>query len=431
MEARTTLPLDVLLYIIDLLAVGDCGDFKSLQTLSQTCKSMVPLCRKHLFSSLAFGKGLNSIERFSDLLSKNPDIARYVKTLLYNVIEDYENNIHDHIIDCEMNIFNILNERSSLLSIDLSSEGSDWNDLPESIRSSLVFLIQLPTVTHLTINRFKGFPTTALSGCSNLIDLQLRDLELAPNEVNHVIWRIEIPTPVSLDISKNASGLLALLNSTSLHLDGPIVDLTRLQTAEFEVEYRDDIVQVNELIKMTTRLEHFIMCISMNRECLALSLILQKLDRIILVIEPLELAELGSSLAINAYRTLKSLIVGVTVVQGDDHDSDPLCGLNRELKFIAGNNILEELELNVGVQEDAICRTDSEQWPTFDSLLTESGAFPMLHRVSVGIWFRWDFESVYTGRELKEQMESSMEDKFPRLVESKVEFNFFVNESEL
>ena len=45
----------------------------------------------------------------------------------------------------------------------------------------------------------------------------------------------------------------------------------------------------------------------------------------------------------------------------DDHD--PLCGLNRELKFLAGKNILEELELNVTVQvqEDASCRTRSEE----------------------------------------------------------------------
>ena len=69
----------------------------------------------------------------------------------------------------------------------------------------------------------------------------------------------------------------------------------------------------------------------------------------------------------NAYRTLKSVIVGVTDL-GDDHD--PLCGLNRELKFLAGKNILEELELNVTVQvqEDASCRTDFVEWPTFDFL---------------------------------------------------------------
>ena len=100
------------------------------------------------------------------------------------------------------------------------------------------------------------------------------------------------------------------------------------------------------------------------------------------MVQPLELTGLGASLAINAYRTLKSLEISVTVV-GDDHD--PLCGLNRELRFIAGNNILEELDLDVALQQDVSCRIESEDWSTFDSVLTESGAFPMLRRVLVEV----------------------------------------------
>jgi hypothetical protein len=112
MEPRTTLPLGILAYIIDLLADGDDGDIKSLQTLSQACKSMVPLCRKHLFSSLRL-RSKSESECFSDLLSKNPDIARYVRSLNYAVY----NSIGDH----ELNILDVLEERSSLQSIELLS----------------------------------------------------------------------------------------------------------------------------------------------------------------------------------------------------------------------------------------------------------------------------------------------------------------------
>ena len=134
------------------------------------------------------------------------------------------------------------------------------------------------------------------------------------------------------------------------------------------------------------------------------------------MVQPLELAGLGASLAINAYRTLKILEIGVTVV-GDDHD--PLCGLNRELRFIAGNNILEDLRLDVTLQQDVLCRTETEDWSAFDSMLTESGAFPMLRLVSVRIWWY----SVF--RNLSGQVESLQEDKFPQLVESKaVDFDF-------
>jgi hypothetical protein len=241
-----TLPMDILLYIIELLAGGDDGDMKTLQILSQACKSMVPLCRNHLFSSLQF-RSKSSSECFSDLLSKNPDIACYVKSLIYR--------IYYHVSDHELNVLDMLKKRSSLQSIEISSPGLDWNDLSESIRSSLVSLIQLPTVTHLSILSIKQFPAMALSGCSNLIDLQLRDMKLAPPGVD-LISRSKIPTPVSLYIDETTSGVAAYLNSAG---DEPIVDFSRLQKAKFVVKSRRDIVQVNELIKEATRLEYLSM----------------------------------------------------------------------------------------------------------------------------------------------------------------------------
>ena len=160
MEARTTIPLDIVLYIIDLLADGDdVLDIRSLQTLSQACKSMVPLCRKYLFSSLHLASELR-LERFSDLFSKNPDIACYVRNLNYGV--DY--SISDCGSSIGLSILEMLKEHSSLQSIALSSRWFYWNEFSESIRSSLLSLIQLPTVTHLSINQFKGFPATAQIG---------------------------------------------------------------------------------------------------------------------------------------------------------------------------------------------------------------------------------------------------------------------------
>ena len=132
--------------------------------------------------------------------------------------------------------------------------------------------------------------------------------------------------------------------------------------------------------------------------------------------QPVDLAGLGASLAINTYRTLKILELGLTVV-GDDYD--PLCGFDRELRFIAGNNVLEELGLDLATQDNGLC-TDSEDWSAFDSVLTESDAFPMLHRVLVAISYE-----LYPSESLNLKVESLKEDKFPRLTESKVvEFKF-------
>ena len=133
---------------------------------------------------------------------------------------------------------------------------------------------------------------------------------------------------------------------------------------------------------------------------------------------PVELRGLAKSLEINAYRTLKYLQLSIPVV-GDNYD--PLCGLSRELGFMAGNNILEELQLDVVVC--GACRTESEDWSTFDSVLTKSGAFPILRLVWVEIC--WNSQAG-TLRDLDNEvgmLRSFKEVKFPRLVESKaVEF---------
>ena len=211
------LPLDILLYIIDLLASGY-DSVRSLQNLSQACKFMVPLCRKHLFSSIVLVRN-SSLPRFGNLLSKNPDIARYVKKLHYGV--------NNPISELELNILELLKEHSSLQSIVLSSARVDWNTLPESIRLSLVSLIQLPTVTRLIIDSFRVFPVMALSGCRNLIELMLGEPFIDPSEAN------------------------------SLHGVGPIVDSSRLRKAYFQVEFEGDIRQLNMLIMAATRLEYF------------------------------------------------------------------------------------------------------------------------------------------------------------------------------
>ena len=134
---------------------------------------------------------------------------------------------------------------------------------------------------------------------------------------------------------------------------------------------------------------------------------------------PVKLAGLGGSLAINAYQTLKLLKL-ITII-GDDYDA--LCWPSRELGFIAGNNILEELELVVVPGNGTYSSVpEYDDWSALDLVLTESRAFPMLRRVSVKIpWYSTCMdlsEHIATLKSLKKK-------KFPRLVESKaVKFNF-------
>ena len=143
-----------------------------------------------------------------------------------------------------------------------------------------------------------------------------------------------------------------------------------------------------------------------------------------------ELVGLGESLAINASRTLTSLGISVTgPILNNDHRDDPLCGLSRELELIAGNNILEELQLDVCFEyASSSYLTHFELWSVFDSMLTDSVAFPMLRRVSVELQWFSKYPNL-SGSEHDAILESLKENKFPRLVESEaVEFIFSAGE---
>ena len=263
MEPRTTLPLEILACIIDLLGAEDDQDIKSLLNLSQACRTFVPLCRKYIFSSLSLPNQWR-VERFSNLLSKNPDIARYVRHLHYCVVHNPIGNHEPNVM-----ILRMLKERSSLQFVDLRSADLDWNSVPESIQSSLVFLLQLPTLTLLIISHIKGLPAAALSQCNNLRDFRLSSLEIAPPEVNQVISRSKIPRPLYIYTEKDCyDGLAVLSNYANLYPGGPIVDFSRLQKASFDVESSDDIGHINGLIKVTRQLRH----LNITSEWLALSL---------------------------------------------------------------------------------------------------------------------------------------------------------------
>ncbi|KAF8968573.1 hypothetical protein BDZ97DRAFT_1799087, partial [Flammula alnicola] len=247
MKYRTTatIPLDIIESVIEAIAIDE--DTRSLKAISQTCHTLLTLCRKHIFSTIQLSHKSDNSRHFNDLLSTSPDIARYVKHLEYFL---------DNPTDDDQKVLDVLQKHSDLRSVHLwSQRGTDWSAFPASIRSSLLSLIQLPTITHLRIRCFTKFPATALLHCHNLIDLQMEWLEITSPEAKHVSIRDKIPTPISLNAETGCYSALEALLQTAGPEQGPIVDFRLLQSASFEVEFTREILIVQEVIKTTTQLQ--------------------------------------------------------------------------------------------------------------------------------------------------------------------------------
>ncbi|KJA17257.1 hypothetical protein HYPSUDRAFT_1025308 [Hypholoma sublateritium FD-334 SS-4] len=184
MGTASELPLDILGCIADVL-----GNFhklrsqnrqavKDLQMLCLTCKSMVPICRRHLFAHIEFihtgshwwYNGLN------EFLLSHPTIAtHYLKSLHIRVTDEFS------ALDYEL-LQKIRLNSSALTSIKILSDLCCWDDLSNRVKSVVYSLIQMPTLRHLTLNCIENFPAAALQSlCIGLKELTFHDsCSLAP-----------------------------------------------------------------------------------------------------------------------------------------------------------------------------------------------------------------------------------------------------------
>ena len=137
------IPFDILESITNILASEDNLDNQN----SASIIADLPTRSRALSIS-----GFKDTVRFYELVKVNPDIPLYTKYLLDN-----------HIDERERQLFKVLRKRCRSYSIELGSAlGYDWTQFPESTQSSVVALIQLPTITRLKLEpRLTKFPVTA------------------------------------------------------------------------------------------------------------------------------------------------------------------------------------------------------------------------------------------------------------------------------
>lgn len=262
------LPYDILALIVDAIwtrtdpTPSGQRDVATLKALSQTCKLMLPLCRKCLFAAVQFSSrsGVRTKE-FMDLLRESPTIARYVKVLHYTIREPADEHIYEY------GILDTLHRYSSSLfamliapdSYDSSDEPLAWNVQPEYIQALLISLMQLPTVTQLSLSTLHGFPAEQLLLCRGVKNL---DLDHMPSFALPAIAgpgpiTVQAPAPEYLSVSlKSWAALAAIMDPTRRPNSlGPILDLSRVQHACVTVGENVEVEVLCEFLKAATQLE--------------------------------------------------------------------------------------------------------------------------------------------------------------------------------
>ena len=170
-------PLEIEEMILDFLAEDD-EDHSAMKISSLVCQAFLPICRKHIFGSIALnyddrGKGRSSTHAFEHLLHETPEIADFIRKLHFTI----------HIADLTSSAPPIQESLKRISRLEFLSvrnhnlQGLDWSNNP--IRPALLHLLHLPTLTHFAVNFIGTFTLSDLIPCVNLKYLDISNFSMA------------------------------------------------------------------------------------------------------------------------------------------------------------------------------------------------------------------------------------------------------------
>jgi hypothetical protein len=243
------LPYDIVGHIIDILA-AEVG-LTSVKNASLASSSVLHLCRKYIFRTISIYTLPCQIS-FISLLVNNPAIVQYIRELDYGVHQD-----HAQLLPLLPNLLKTIShlERLRITSaLDNPAIRFDWIQMDPLLRSALLHLMYLPTLTRFDITWVLNLPISALVPCINLKHLRIschstvtpfEDLGLKPTP---------LPTPRILHFKTDSESQTVVGSLVRVRWkDGrPVFDFAHLKTLDLDFE---NVQMTRELFENASHLE--------------------------------------------------------------------------------------------------------------------------------------------------------------------------------
>ena len=417
--APSRLPLEVVERIIDDVAeyYDDIINVSSIKACALVCHSFLPLCRKHIFASVTLNAGRfpPTTDDLNHLLSNSPHLAEFIRELDYHVIKkDFGPRRSQWLSSMFKKLVKLQKLSISYFPLSL---GRKLNWMAPFERMVLLPLLHLPMLTSICLERIRNFPLADLAGCVNLKELEIRSLECS-DDVGKFL-EVLPPTPVMLEwlgINEwNIKPVQQLCHAR--RPDGkPIIDFSSLRKLNAQVERLDSTTELFGLCSNLHKIDIF---------SVSLLSFLHSFDLTLIVDRDVSHYPSRSASSLRGLFTMLKpslpTLVDIDIryyIDGDETYDGPLAGLCHELEKMAGQNVVETIELLIWVWPGYDCT----RWGELDDVLMGSPeGWPALKKVSLSF-------HVFTSLG-DDSIEALRELPMTKLVESKqVQFDFGVIE---
>lgn len=283
-----SLPYDIFNEIADIIRRGgETGDYRTLYTMSLTCRSMLQLCRKYLFYEMTLEPrnmddashtasvrkfGLRSLKSnpavfrlkiVERLVESSPDILKNVRRLFF---ESHQSNYNDTALISLMSKFDNLKSLSIAAHESVDDHLShffqpqhSWKSLPQSYQLALVQLIHRSPLHELAFDNYGDIPMGILLPVGSLVNLSLSRTTFSSS--NLILPSTSIfnePTrPVLLKelwTKYHITDIAPLLNQDSPY-GHPIIDPAALKSLYIELRNVDAAAWDHNMLKNISNLE--------------------------------------------------------------------------------------------------------------------------------------------------------------------------------
>ena len=140
----------------------------ALSSCSQTCKTLLPICRQHIFRTIHLDSQSDKILSFGGILYRNPEIVDYVRVLSFK--------LHASDLPVGEDVPRVLNKLEKICDFTLIGPRAhdDWEDFDESLKQSILHIIHSPYLKGLMLGlSVKKFPFSTFTHCANLTSILL------------------------------------------------------------------------------------------------------------------------------------------------------------------------------------------------------------------------------------------------------------------
>lgn len=371
-------PLEIIALIVQHLA--DERDIASLKACACACWDFVDICHHHIFNTIELSdSSANSSKpsrtrRYKKLFQKSPWIANNVRAVKYINDLDFEGTVPVLRFLRRVHTFSFGFANDD----EFAGHQYNWDAMLLKLKQSFCYFIQSNNIVSLHLRSILNVPIGIFTHLPYLTDLDLVNVTIsqAPPPIHFRKPESNICLR-SLKVLDSWAAINSLLKTSYMGVYS-LVDLRGMEDLVI-IDYYCSLEATGKILASSDYLTSVEIQGKFRKQLFLISVVDLRF-----FFAGAEIDFLGN-IARNINPSSRRRLKKISLVAELEAQDDPYKHFAHELEQMSGDNVLEEIELQLNIETNDVCSTEVERWAQLDKICSQHGAYPHLRRVQISV----------------------------------------------